>query len=31
VLVEMLAQGKMASERFQRTIEETAITGDIGR
>jgi hypothetical protein len=30
VLVEMLAQGKMASERFERTIEGTAITGNIG-
>lgn len=30
VLVEMLAQGKMASERFERTIEGTAITGGIG-
>lgn len=30
VLVEMLAHGKMASERFQRTIEGTAITGNIG-
>lgn len=30
VLVEMLAQGKMASEEFQRTIEGTAITGNVG-
>lgn len=30
VLVQMLAQGKMASERFERTIEGTAITGNIG-
>ncbi len=30
VLVEMLAGGKMASERFERTIEATAITGNIG-
>jgi len=30
VLVEMLAQGKMASDRFERTIEGTAITGNIG-
>lgn len=30
VLVKMLAQGKMASERFERTIEGTAITGNIG-
>lgn len=30
VLVEMLAQGRMASERFERTIEQTAITGNIG-
>ena len=30
VLVEMLAQGKMASERFERTIDGTAITGNIG-
>ena len=30
VLVEMLAQGRMASERFERTIEGTAITGNIG-
>lgn len=29
-LVEMLARGKMASERFERTIEGTAITGNIG-
>jgi hypothetical protein len=26
----MLAQGKMASDRFERTIEATAITGNIG-
>lgn len=30
VLVEMLAQGKMASERFERVIEGTAITGNVG-
>ena len=30
VLVDMLAHGKMASERFERTIEGTAITGNIG-
>ncbi|TDQ48441.1 nuclear transport factor 2 family protein [Permianibacter aggregans] len=30
VLVEMLAAGKMASEHFERTIEGTAITGNIG-
>jgi uncharacterized protein DUF4440 len=30
VLVEMLAHGQMASERFERTIEGTAITGNIG-
>jgi TctA family transporter len=30
VLVDMLAQGKMASDRFERTIEGTAITGNIG-
>jgi hypothetical protein len=30
VLVEMLAHGKMASDRFERTIEGTAITGNIG-
>jgi hypothetical protein len=30
VLVEMLARGKMASERFERTIEGTAITGNVG-
>jgi hypothetical protein len=29
-VVQMLAQGKMASERFERTIEGTAITGNIG-
>jgi hypothetical protein len=29
-VVEMLAQGKMASERFERVIEETAITGNVG-
>jgi uncharacterized protein DUF4440 len=30
VLVQMLANGKMASDRFERTIEGTAITGNIG-
>jgi hypothetical protein len=30
VLVDMLAQGKMASERFERKIEGIAITGNIG-
>ena len=30
VLVEMLGQGKMASESFERTIEGTAITGNVG-
>lgn len=30
VLVDMLAKGKMASERFERTIEGTAITGNVG-
>jgi len=30
VLVEMLAHGRMASDRFERTIEGTAITGNIG-
>ena len=30
VLVEMLAQGQMASESFERVIEGTAITGSIG-
>jgi hypothetical protein len=30
VLVEMLAHGQMASDRFERTIEGTAITGNIG-
>lgn len=30
VLVEMLAQGKMASEGFERVIEGTSITGNIG-
>jgi hypothetical protein len=30
VLVEMLSQGKMASDRFERVIEGTAITGNIG-
>ena len=30
VLVDMLANGKMASERFERVIEGTAITGNIG-
>lgn len=29
-LVAMLAEGQMASERFDRTIEATSITGDIG-
>jgi hypothetical protein len=29
-VVDMLAHGKMASERFERTIEGTAITGNIG-
>jgi hypothetical protein len=29
-LVDMLAQGKMASESFERVIEGTAITGNIG-
>lgn len=29
-LVEMLAQGRMASDRFERVVEETAITGNIG-
>ena len=29
-VVEMLAQGKMASERFERAIEGIAITGNIG-
>jgi hypothetical protein len=29
-LVDMLAHGKMASDRFERTIEGTAITGNIG-
>jgi hypothetical protein len=30
VLVEMLAQGQMASESFERVIEGTAITGNVG-
>jgi hypothetical protein len=30
ILVEMLAQGRMASDRFERVIEGTAITGSIG-
>lgn len=30
VLIDMLAKGKMASERFERTIEGTAITGNVG-
>lgn len=30
VLVKMLAEGKMASERFERTIEGIAITGNVG-
>ena len=30
VLLEMLAHGKMASESFERVIEGTAITGNIG-
>jgi hypothetical protein len=30
VLVEMLAQGRMASDRFERTIEGIAITGNVG-
>lgn len=30
VLVEMLARGRMASERFERTIEGVSITGNIG-
>ena len=29
-VVEMLGQGKMASERFERTIEGIAITGNVG-
>lgn len=29
-LVSMLAQGQMASERFERTIEAASITGDVG-
>lgn len=29
-LVDMLARGRMASEAFQRTIEGTAITGNVG-
>src|SRR5262245_47323752 len=30
VLVDMLAKGRMASERFERTIEGISITGNIG-
>ncbi|MFT3914167.1 MAG: nuclear transport factor 2 family protein [Anaeromyxobacteraceae bacterium] len=30
VLVDMLARGKMASERFERVIEGIAITGNVG-
>lgn len=30
VLVDMLASGRMASERFERTVEGVAITGNIG-
>lgn len=30
VLVDMLAQGKMGSDRFERTIEGLAITGNVG-
>jgi hypothetical protein len=30
VLLEMLAQGKMASDRFERMIEGIAITGNVG-
>ena len=30
VLVDMLARGKMASERFERAIEGIAVTGNIG-
>jgi hypothetical protein len=30
VVVDMLANGKMASERFDRVIEGTAITGNVG-
>lgn len=30
ILVEMLAQGKMASERFERKIEGISITGNVG-
>jgi hypothetical protein len=30
VLVEMLAQGKMGSDRFERVIEDVAITGNVG-
>src|SRR5262249_1707885 len=30
VLIDMLAHGKIASERFERTIEGTAITADVG-
>jgi len=29
-LVEMLAQGKMASDSFERTIEAVSITGNVG-
>lgn len=30
VVVEMLGQGKIASERFERVIEATSITGNVG-
>jgi Domain of unknown function (DUF4440) len=30
ILVQMLAQGKMASDRFERVIEGLAITGNVG-
>ena len=30
ILIEMLAQGKMGSDRFERTIEALAITGNVG-
>lgn len=30
VLVDMLAKGRMASDRFERVIEGTAITGNVG-
>jgi hypothetical protein len=30
VVVKMLSEGKMASDRFERTIERTAITGNVG-